>query len=201
MGTTLCYGLAPGGIKFNRLKKIKDGDDVNDTDVAMNLHTGTHIDAPKHLFDAGESIDLVELEKCIGQVLVIEIDSNVKTIDSSIIEMYDSELRQYEKILFKTANSLRSESVFGSDFVAFDPSGALRILKYNLHLIGIDYLSVQKFGKQYNEVHKVLLKNNILLLEGLELRDISPGVYDLIALPISLKNVEAAPVRAVLIES
>ena len=100
--------------------------------------------------------------------------------------------------MFKSENSCRIKDKFDYGFVGLDESGARAILEYDIELIGIDYLSVQKFGDENNIVHTLLLGKNILLLENIDLRQVNEGEYELFAFPVKIRGVEGAPVRAVL---
>ena len=106
-------------------------------------------------------------------------------------------------MLFKTLNSFDNiieQERFREDYVALSPEGAEWIVRNNIDLVGIDYLSIQSFGEDGDRTHKTLLENEVLILEGLDLRKVSRGIYKLIALPLSIPEAEGAPVRAVLIK-
>jgi arylformamidase len=178
-------------------KAIESGDSVNDRDMCINLHTGSHMDAPEHFIKDGLTIDKVAIEQCYGRAYVLEVDEHV--INEEVINYHRDIFKIYERVIFKTKNSQSRCGEFNYDFSAFDESGAKAISKYPVKLVGIDYLSIQKYGKHYDMVHKILLKN-MIILENLELRDINPGEYILSAFPIKIIGAEAAPVRAVLIK-
>ncbi|MFW6312191.1 MAG: cyclase family protein [Nanoarchaeota archaeon] len=173
---------------------LKDG--VYSSLVKMDSHTGTHLDAPKHFIKNGMSVDHIPLSKCVGKVYVVDIKN--KEINKQTIYSISDCLSKNDKIIFKTKNTELDDKEFYEDYVALDISGAKEISKYELDLIGIDYLSIQKYGEEYNEVHRILLKNNILILEGLNLKNVDEGKYKLYAFPLNIENLEASPVRAVL---
>jgi len=188
----------PGAERFNlEWKKDYDSCGCNESRISMNIHTGTHMDAPFHFDPAGARIRDVSLEKMIGPAIVLEHSGTVPIsveflVASSIIE------RRIKRILFKTENSRRLSSEFDPSFIALSTDAAKWIAKQNIDLIGMDGPSVQSFSDRNNHTHEVLLKAGVVLLEGLILRDVDPGAYDLLALPLNIPEAEGAPVRAVL---
>ncbi|KUO74777.1 MAG: hypothetical protein APF77_10970 [Clostridia bacterium BRH_c25] len=182
--------------KIDYKKSIAQGDSTNDRNIYINLHTGTHMDAPNHFIKDGNTIEQICLDKCCGRVYVLNVEENV--ISEEVIDRNKEIFERYTKVLFKTKNSNLSKGKFDCGFAAFDESGAVAILKYEIELIGIDYLSVQKYGHENNIVHTLLLGNNTVLLENINLSQVDEGEYELFAFPIKIKGVEGAPVRAVL---
>ncbi len=165
----------------------------------MGAHAGTHIDAPSHFISAGKTSDLIPLEIFIGDCLVCGY-SGENDIDRDYIGKIN--LDGIERILFKTKNSYnRNKKKFDENYISLSEKAALYLIEKNIKLIGIDYLSIEKFhADKGNPVHKNLLLNNIVILENINLADINPGIYELICLPVFFKGIEAAPVRAVLRE-
>jgi arylformamidase len=106
-----------------------------------------------------------------------------------------------ERVLFKTDNSRHwQDGKFYEDFVYLQPDGAEFLVERRVRLVGIDYLSIDKFNADSHPTHMVLLTKNILVLEGLNLNNISPGEYMLYALPLNLQNVEGGPARVILMD-
>lgn len=167
----------------------------NTSFIKMDLHTGTHVDAPKHFIKDGKSIDNVELRRFFGKCQVVEIMDDV--ISSQSFE--NIELRA-DNILLKTKNSEILNSDFTEDYVALNSDGAMFLVEKKINLVGIDYLSIEIFNNENFETHEILLSNDIIILEGLNLKNISPGIYTLMAFPLLIENAEASPVRAVLLE-
>lgn len=180
----------------------KKGDLCTQTEINMDLHTGTHIDAPLHCIGEGAPIDKLKLETMVGPAFVAYLPK-VKTITSEILGNINLP-RGISRLLFKTSNSefwVKKETKFQKKFVALTPDGAQWLADHDIELVGNDYLSVGIFsntGKDQAEVHRILLEKSIVLLEGLDLSGVKPGIYQLICLPIKLINTEAGPVRAVL---
>lgn len=192
--------LKPG---FKLVFSHKKGDLWTQNEINMDLHTGTHIDAPLHKIKSGAPIDKLKLETMIGPAFVAYLPK-VKTITSEVLGNLKLPIRT-NRLLFKTSNSdfsPKQRKSFQKKFVALTPDGAQWLADRKIKLIGNDYLSVGVFsstGKDQAEVHRILLKKGIVLLEGLNLSGVKSGVYQLFCLPIKLVGTEAAPVRAVLI--
>lgn len=176
--------------------RIAEGDTTNDRNLYMNLHTGTHMDAPNHFIENGSTIEQICLDKCCGRAYVLKVEGNV--INGETINKHKDIFERYSKVLFKTNNSTQVKYKFDYDFTAFDEYGARAILDYGIELIGIDYLSVQKYGESNNIVHQLLLGKSTVLLENIDLSQVEEGEYELFAFPVKINGVEGAPVRAVL---
>ncbi|MFN3533878.1 MAG: cyclase family protein [Desulfatiglandales bacterium] len=168
----------------------------NMTELTISTHTGTHIDAPSHFLERGKSIDSIELERFIGEAQVLEVKGG--EIDSRIIER---EIKEgVRRILFKTTNSSFMENnTFSKRHAHLTMDGARAIVSKEILLVGIDYVTVERFGTPDFSVHKTLLCANIPILEGLNLASVEPGLYRLIALPLRFEGLDGSPVRAVLI--
>lgn len=184
--------------KLTWLSQLRRGDEVNLSKIDMSLHSGTHIDAPSHFIDGGQTIDEIPLELLIGVVQVISVPKELKVIDDRFLDLLDPDIQ--ENIFFKTNNSidhLLYDKHFTKDFVAIDPSGAKWLVDHKKKVIGIDYLSVAPFWDS-TEPHKILLGANVMVVEGLDLCKIEEGKYHFICLPIKIKGREAAPARVVM---
>lgn len=175
--------------------RIADGDAVNVSHLSMGTHTGTHLDPPRHFSDQGISVDEIPLGRLIGKALVVEI-LGVPSIGRRDLERLP--VRGVERLLLKTNNSqLWSKSEFCPEFAAISLEGAGYLLEAGVRLVGVDYLSVESFQGD-GQVHRTLLENGVLILEGLNLADVEPGEYELICLPLKIKGGDGAPVRALL---
>lgn len=190
----------PGGthVEYIRVNEMQKGAASNDTAININLHTGTHIDAPRHFIADGHTIDLLDIEVLLGEVYVAEIYGTDAISEKDLI---DAGIPEGVKRLFvKTENSMiwkTSPNIFHHNFIAFDLDAAMWIVKKGIKLIGIDYLSIQKY-KGDVKVHQIILGNNIIALEGVDLSKVKKGYYEMICLPLRLKGVEASPVRVLL---
>lgn len=182
-------------------KSILKGDQCNITKIQMGAHTGTHLDAPLHFFKDGGTIDTIPIETFIGPCLVVELDSEV-LIEREDFRKYN--LNGHSRILIKTENSelwANKINSFSTNYVALGIGAAEYLLERNVSLIGIDYLSIEKFQSDGSPVHKLLLKNNVTILEGLNLSGVKEGVYELICMPLKLHGCEGAPARVLLREA
>ncbi len=187
-----------------QVSSIAKGDSANVTRMAMGVHTGTHIDAPKHFIDSGNTVGKIPLQKLIGVALVVEISPETAVIDEAVLKAHPviEQLKEVNKVLFKTRNSNlwgKIPARFNPDYVAIDTSGAQYLQQFNLDLIGIDYLSIAPYADT-EKPHQILLSEECILLEGLNLLGVPGGIYELICLPLNIPGCEGAPARAILIE-
>ena len=183
-------------IEFQRTLDLDQGDIANDTTICMSVHTGTHVDASLHFVSSGRSVDELPLETLIGLATVIDV-GEIEVITAIFLEGLDLP-NNLKRILFKTKNSkLWDSSTFEPNFVALSCDAAEWLINQGIVLVGIDYLSIQRF---YDgpETHIVLLQSDVVIIEGLNLRDVPTGNYELICLPIKLKGLEGAPSRVIL---
>jgi arylformamidase len=178
---------------------IAKGGVVNLTRIDMGAHTGTHMDAPFHFEAEGHGIDQFPLEVLVGPCRVFDLTAIPGHIDRAALETCD--LRGVTRALFKTKNSrrwARGEREFDKNFVAVAADGAKYLVAHGVRLVGVDYLSVEPFGSKEHPVHHTLLRAGVAIVEGLNLTDIAPGDYELIALPIKLRDADGAPARVIL---
>lgn len=190
----------PGSVGFecNWLMEIPKHAN-NLSSFSMDSHLGTHLDAPLHFIEGGRSIEKLELGKMLGDVFVLEI-YNIKSITDLDLESAGIP-KSCKKLILKTDNQKywkQNLTEFQEDFSSIDASGAKWIVEKGIHLIGIDYLSIQRFNDG-PETHQILLKNEIIIVETLNLEYVSQGWYYLICLPLKIEGLEGSPVRALLI--
>ena len=175
---------------------IDRGDPANTSLMRADLHAGTHIDAPLHFIENGAAVETIELSLLMGKVYVVEID--VPLITRAHLE--EAQIPSVKRLLFKTRNhELYKKDRFSTDFTALALDGAQWVLERGIKLVGIDYLSIEPFSNHEFPVHKALLGASTVILEGLYLENVTPGFYSLLALPMKVTGVEAAPVRVFLI--
>ncbi len=168
---------------------------VYETRIEMNLHTGTHMDSPYHILENGENLDSITLDKVITKCRVLDLKRICEKISKKDLET--KEINKGDFILLKTRNSF--EGILEGNYVYLDKSGAEYLKDRGIKGVGIDSLGIER-DQPNHETHKILFKEGIVILEGLKLNEIEEGEYFLFAAPIKLKNVEAAPVRAILID-
>jgi arylformamidase len=191
----------PGNTPYTleAVKRITRGDSSNVSTLHMSAHSGTHVDAPRHFFDNGAGAEGLPLEMLIGRARVIEITSR-KGIGAE--ELAEANLSEDLRVLIKTTNSrLWGIPEFQKDFVAVTEAGAKYLLEHGIKLVGVDYLSVEQFKKPGAPAHHILLGAGIIVIEGLNLRDVEPGVYEMFCLPLPAVGSDGAPARVVLRQS
>jgi len=168
------------------------------TEITMGTHTGTHVDAPRHVFKSGTRIDELTLSKFIGPCRVLDMTHVKQAIE--LRDLKAAQIKKGERILVKTRNSLRSQNVFRPDYVYLSGDATEYLAKLPIALFGIDAFSVKQRGSDDLRPHTVLLKKEIVILERINLRSVKAGTYFLAALPLKLKGLDGSPVRAVLMD-
>ena len=168
------------------------------TQMTINTHHGTHIDAPRHFFPEGKTIDDMPLGAIMGPARVIEIKDTV-SIKTEELEAHN--IQEGERILFKTINSsYYKKGKFVEDFVYISTEAAHYLKDKKVAVVGIDYQAVGSFKDRDNliEVHKVLVGNGIWVIEAIDLSEVKAGNYEIICLPIKIAQGDAAQARAIL---
>ena len=177
--------------------KSRDGTHtVRLTSIEMASHTGTHIDAPFHMMENGKRLDEFPLDVFTGKATVFEISASpcIRRQDLAALNW-----KGVERVLFKTDNSKHwQDGKFYEEFIYLDPEGAEFVVQQGVRLVGIDYLSIDKFRSDSHPSHFILLRKNIAILEGLNLNAVPPGEYTLAALPLNLTDADGAPARVIL---
>lgn len=185
--------IYPGNpsVRIGTIREAK-GDTSALSEISIGSHTGTHMDAMLHIASGGTGIEAYSLEQFIGDCDVIEVSSNL-----NVITAQDLPEPSRDRVLLKTKNSSLDIDVFDPEFIAIDESAAREIVRRGVRLIGIDGPSIKKKGVK-DRVHEILLAAGIVIIEGLYLKEVKPGVYTLLCLPMRLSHVDGAPVRAIL---
>lgn len=188
----------PGNTPFTleAIKRIARGDSSNVSALHMSAHTGTHVDAPRHFFDDGGGAEALPIEMLIGRTRVVEITSRsgIGADQLAVLDLSDD-----VRVLFKTSNSRSWGSPdFREDYVGVTASGAEHLIAHGIKVVGVDYLSVEEFKKPGAPAHHVLLGGGAIVIEGLNLRDVEPGIYEMICLPLLVVGADGAPARVLL---
>jgi arylformamidase len=186
-------------ISIKDLKRMDMGGTSNIKSLKITTHSGTHVDAPLHMIPGGMSVDEIPLETFIGKVQVVEI-KNPHEIKEE--ELFNKLLKGTERIIFKTGNTekLKQHESFFSDYAYITQSCAKFLIDSGIKLVGIDYLSVDRFSDKNHTVHKMLLGNGVVIIENLGLGNIEEGLYNIICMPMRIKNADGAPARVTLSE-
>lgn len=183
----------------NVICSMDKGQRCNLSDLHMSAHSGTHIDTPCHFINNGKTIDELSLENFIIPATVVDI----KDIESIKTEEFKKiSFNPNEAILFKTNNSksgIITNGIFDKNFVYLAKESADLIVEKKIKLVGIDYITIDKYGDENPTCHEKLLSNDIIILESINLKDVAEGKYTLICLPLKIKGGEGSPVRAVLV--
>jgi arylformamidase len=197
---TLQSGMAtwPGepGPELTLIKQMSAGQAADVSHLSLGVHTGTHVDAPRHFIPGGAGVESLPLTALIGPARVVGIQHEGAI---RVDELERAGLDGVERVLFRTRNSDEwSGAEFREDFVYLDPEAARRLVERGTRLVGVDYLSVEAFAAAEPLSHRTLLSAGVVIVEGLDLREISPGDYLLSCLPLKLAGADGAPARVVL---
>jgi len=188
----------PGDAKFksSKLKSVgQDGYEIHR--LSLGNHTGTHVDAPAHFIQNGPTINEIPLDLLNGRARVVEIQNKEEV---GLNEVQSLKLDNDFRILFKTRNSSlwKTRKRFQKNYVYLTLDAAMYLSENDIKLIGFDYLSLEKFGDSEHPVHRYLLGNQVIIVEGLNLSEVEEGEYEICCLPMKLTGLDAAPARVIL---
>ncbi len=189
------------GIEIKQWLRLANGDAANVSLINFGLHSGTHVDAPAHFIADGARVETLALDSLLGEVEVVEVGEEIGAIDKSFVVRNCA--RGSERILFKTRNSAfwgDTEQRFHEDYVYIDPEAARWLVDAGVKLVGIDYLSVEQFGSHGFQTHLAFLSRGVVIVEGLDLRAVPGGIYELLCLPLKIAGGtgDGAPARVIL---
>lgn len=183
---------------LHRVEELARGDICNKSVLEIGSHIATHIDAPYHFENSGLTIEQIPPEVFVGPARVVAFP-DADRID--VVQIETIPLSGVERLLFKTRNSsLWTEETFQENYVYLTPDACRVLAESAIKLVGVDYLSIERYGVENFEGHHCLLRRNIPILEGLDLTEIEPGDYELIALPLKIAGGDGSPTRALLRE-
>ncbi|MEP6945034.1 MAG: cyclase family protein [Acidobacteriota bacterium] len=171
------------GVEITSFKSIAAGASANVSHIAFGVHTATHVDAPSHFIEGAKCVHQLDPYKLIGPCRVVEVPADLIAIEPEHV----GDLRGVERVLFKTRNSefwASSEDGFRSDFSYLTPATARLLVDNGIVFVGIDYLSIENSDATGHPVHLTLLEKEVVILEGVDLRGIEPGDYELICMPL-----------------
>jgi arylformamidase len=174
----------------------KDG--VNLSELCLGSHTGTHVDAPRHFIKGGEGIDRLELQRFIGPAWVADLRGVRGGVGADHLRRARIP-NGSRRVLLRTSNSplWHPARPFMTDFVYLAADGADWMVEHGVELVGIDYLSIEGYGVPGAPTHKRLLGAGIPIVEGLDLFRVTPGRWQLMALPLRIQDGDAGLTRAV----
>ncbi|OHC05602.1 MAG: hypothetical protein A3K25_12140 [Planctomycetes bacterium RIFOXYB12_FULL_42_10] len=183
-------------VSIRKTRLISQGNSCNVSELKFGSHCGTHIDAPYHFEENGIKIDQIPLDYLVGTATVFDI-KNKEKIDLEDIKPL--KLKNRERVIFKTINSTFWKlPEFKKDFVYITKEAARHLVDSGVKVVGIDYLSVEKFGNKPADTHHIFLRNGVVLIEGLDLSNVEAGDYELVALPLKIKDCDGSPARVIL---
>lgn len=186
------------GIRVDRLSEKSNGDFATNSRITMDVHLGTHIDAPLHHIPKGKSTVELDLEKCNGICKVVDFCNYDIITRKDLEKKFNAFTEMYTRILLKTDNSswlTHKSNQFNENFTAIDETAAKWLVEYGVSLIGIDYYSIQKYGTP-PDVHEILLREEVIILESINLFSIEEGDYELICAPLKIEGLEGVPCRS-----
>lgn len=190
--TPVFPGDTPLSVRW--LSRLESGAGANVSEIVLTPHVGAHADAPLHLDSAADDVASLRLETFIGRCLVVDLSEEVSTEPIGPEALSASTFPA--RILFKTRE--KRPAAWTPDFRALSPALVRRLAEEGVALVGTDAPSVDPAESELLVSHRIALANRMTILENLDLAGVPAGEYELIALPLALKGVEASPVRAVL---
>ena len=183
--------------RIEAVRRIAGGDQCNVSFLHMGSHTGTHVDAPYHFLADGARLGEVALDRMVGPCIVADLRGR-RAVDAASLR--DVATRPGDILLCLTDNSARwAAPAFQRDFTFITLDAADWIVEREVRAVGMDYLSIEEFGSPDFPVHHRLLGAGVFVIEGLDLRTVTPGRYFLVCLPLKLPDLDGAPARAVLL--
>jgi arylformamidase len=188
----------PGNPDFELqpVKRIADGGSSNVSRLILGTHTGTHVDAPRHFIEDGVTVDALSLDLLIGRARVVEIS---KRGGIGAEELAEAGLREDLRVLLKTSNSaLWNDTGFHQEYTYVNEEGARYLVEQGVKVIGVDYLSVEQYKKAGAPAHRTLLSQGVVIIEGLNLSEVEPGMYEMYCLPLRVAGGDGAPARVIL---
>lgn len=168
---------------------------VTETRMEMDVHTGTHIDAPLHMTVDGETFESISLDKLVGKCKVLDLTASENGILKAELEEF--KLEKDDFVLFKTKNSF--DDHFNFDFIFLAEDGAEYLSEIGVRGVGIDALGIER-SQEGHPTHKTLFAHDIIIIEGLRLKEVEQGEYFMVAAPLKLVGTDASPARVMLFE-
>jgi arylformamidase len=188
-------------IRITQPSHLDRGDEATVSRLEMGAHTGTHVDAPAHFVQGGMGVDRLDLNLLVGPAVVVHaLEADV--LSAEVLEGLAIPPGT-ERVLFRTRNSQRwahGEREFWTNYVGITDEGARWLIARGVRLVGVDYLSVAPYDELVPP-HQTLLGAGVVIVEGLDLREVGPGVYQFACLPLRVVGGDGAPARAILIEA
>ena len=168
---------------------------VTETRIALDVHTGTHIDAPRHMVVDGDTFESVPMEDLVGQSKVFDLTEVEDGISKKDLAQFD--IQKGDFVILKTKNSY--EDAFNFDFIYLAQDGAEYLSEIGVRGVGIDTLGIER-SQEGHPTHKTLFANKVIIIEGLRLKEVEQGEYFMVAAPLKLVGTDGSPARVLLFE-
>lgn len=183
--------------KAENICSIDKGSQYNLCHMHFGNHTGTHIDFPSHVLKGGKTSSDFPIDSLVGSGLIIEVPDDEKSITKTFVAK--QHILSNDFVFFKTANSkLPKQGRFTDKYVYIEPDAAEELLSRGVKIVGIDYISVDQYEAEDLPVHKFLLSNNVLIVEGLELNNAPIGRCKVYIMPVNIHEMDGLPARVVI---
>ena len=180
--------------EFKLVATISAGSAVNVGRLQLSVHTGTHADAPYHYNQAGARMDQVPVETYVGPARVVDVRGHA-TITIALLSAFD--FSATPRVLFKS-DTWTEMDYFPDNWPLLAANVPAWLGARGVKLVGLDVPSVDHLTSKNLPIHHALDAAGLVILENLDLRAVAPGVYELIALPLKIRDGDGSPVRAVL---
>ena len=185
-------------VAVDTVKSIAQGNSSNVSLLHIGTHTATHVDAPRHFIPGAPGVDSLEPEVLVGRARLFQL-ADAHHIDRKLLEGLD--LKGVKRLLLGTRNStLLKQKQLGLDYAFISADAARYLVDMGIKLVGLDYLSVEQYQKEGRPTHNILLGAGMVIVEGLALAEVPAGDYELLCLPLKLKDADGAPARVFLRE-
>jgi arylformamidase len=183
--------------KSEEIKSLDKGDAFKLCHIEMGNHMGTHIDFPAHVIEHGKTSTNYPIESLIGSGLIIELPDNEECIQAQFVQKQP--IQKNDFVFFKTSNSKRlsKQKEFSKKFVYLEPGAAKSLIEKGVRIVGIDYLSIDSYEAEGLPVHRELLANEVLIVEGLNLAEVPPGRYKIYIMPTHILDMDGLPARVI----
>lgn len=178
------------------ISSLHKGDAFDLSRLALGTHQGTHVDSPKHYLECGAGADALPLDALVGPGVVLDMRGRAR-IDREALEQVSP--GRHKRVFLKTDSGLLlRERTFREDYVHLTETGAAFLIEQGVTLVGIDYLSIERYGNPGAPVHRALLQAGIVIVEGACLVEVPPGTYEVLCLPLRIKDADGSPARLIL---
>jgi arylformamidase len=184
-------------VHLERAQSMSDGAICNVSRLDFGVHSGTHIDAPVHFIDGAGGVEDAGFDLLVGPAEVVDARDIDGAFDAAAIDRMAIPAGTTRLIFLSRNSDLWSLPGFSTTFAGVTLDGARALIERGVRLVGADYLSIAPFDSPV-ATHVALLKAGVIVVEGLDLRGVEPGSYDLIVLPLRIPGCDGGPARAIL---